>query len=45
MYDKDEEETQRGLRSWLPPSRAVVLVSWQLVSGPWTVQRWWGGPR
>jgi len=23
MYDTDQDETQRGLRPWLPPSRGV----------------------
>jgi len=42
MYDTDEDETQRGLRPWLPPSRGVGrgVVSRQLVSGPRTVRRW-----
>jgi len=41
MYNTDEDDTQRGLRPWLPPSRGVGsgVISRLLVSGPRTVWR------
>jgi len=48
MDDSDDEDTQRGQRPWLPPSRGAgrgrgLLAA--IVSGPRTAQRWWVGPR
>jgi len=36
MYDTDEDETQRGLRPWLPPSRGVGWGRGLLAAGQWS---------
>jgi len=37
MYDTDEEEIQRGLWPWLPPSRGVGRGRDLFVPGQWSL--------